>query len=514
MSREEKLGQMLTVFFEGPELSPELAEMIEEFHIGGIILYNFSGNIESPAQVARLTADAQRAAAAAGSPGLFVAVDQEGGPVVRFRDGFTVFPPNMAAAAAGIEAVRTKARVTAAELEAVGVNVNFAPVADVNVNPDNPIIGVRSYGSDPEEVSRMSAAAIEAYRDAGVVSCAKHFPGHGDTAFDSHAEMPVIPHDRKRLTDVELAPFRAAIAAGAPAVMTAHVAVPALTGNATIPATMSREVLTGILCGEMGFAGVVVTDSLGMGALDKRFGIAETAERAFAAGADVLLFGADKGHDPAEQKIAYGHLLAGLESGLLSEKLLDDAVLRILEVKREYGILDPELPDPASAPELCGAPEHRKAALDLARKSITLLRDDHGVLPVRPWQKLLVVRFGPESEPPPALDDAPVLSLPLDPGSGHVKTALAAARNVDLVLVLAKDARRRPGQAELIRKLAGPGLMVAMVGAPYDAALFPEAPCILAAYSDTAASSAALYDALYGEFRPSGRLPADLPDTF
>ena len=511
MSIEEKLGQMFTVFFEGPELSPELAEMIEDFHIGGIILYSISGNIESPAQVAELTASAQKAAATAGSPGLIVSVDQEGGPVTRLKDGFTVFPPNMAAAAAGPDAVRTKARITAAELAAVGVNMNFAPVADVNVNPKNPIIGVRSYGSDPGEVSKMAAAAITEYRKAGVASCAKHFPGHGDTGYDSHVEMPIVPHGRERLEKVELAPFRAAIGAGVPAIMTAHVAVPALTEEPDLPATMSRNVLMGVLRDELGFEGLIITDSLGMGALDKRYGIAETAERAFLAGADVLLFGADKGHKPEEQKLAYDYLLAKLKTGLLPASLLDAAVLRILEFKAEYGILEPVPADPAAAAKRTGTPEHLQAARELAQNSITLLRDEHSAFPVRPWEKTLVVNFGDAENLPPLISNAMVLNLPAEPGPGHLRTALAAADNAEKIVVLSDNANKNPGQSAVVRKLTRPGLILALTGSPYDASLFPDAPCVLVGYTDVPGSLEALADTLFGNIKAAGELPVDLP---
>lgn len=485
--------------------------MISEYHIGGVILYSVSGNIESPEQVAKLTSGIQKAAKETGGPGLIVAVDQEGGPVTRLKQGFTVFPPNMAAAAAGLKAVRTKARITASELMAVGVNMNFAPVADVNVNPDNPIIGVRSYGSDPAQVSRMVAAAVEEYRKANIASCAKHFPGHGDTGFDSHVQMPVVDHDRPRLEAVEFAPFRAAIAARAPAIMTAHVSVPALTGQPSLPATMSRSVLVGLLRQELGFHGLIVTDSLGMGALDKRFGIAESAELAFTAGADILLFGADKGHTPAEQKTVYAHLLQKFRSGKLSEKMLDAAVLRILEFKREYGLLEPVPASPKPVNRLTGTPEHHKAALNAAKKSITLLRDKEHTLPIRPWEKTLVITFGPQKELPPALSDALVVALPLDPGPAHVTMAAAAARVADKIIVLFHDAKRHSGQVDVIEGLEGPGVIAALTGAPYDAALIPDTPCVICSYSNVSTSMAALAGALFGDFRCIGELPVDLP---
>lgn len=510
MSLEQKLGQLFVVFFEGPYVSPELKEMIADHHIGGIILYSITDNVRDPAQVATLTSGAQRAALDAGNPGLIVAVDQEGGPVTRLTHGFTVFPPNMAAAAAGLRAVASMARVTAAELKAVGVNMNFAPVADVNVNPDNPIIGVRAFGSAPEPVSRMAAAAIAEYNRKGVVSCAKHFPGHGDTGFDSHLHLPVVPHGEDRLNTVELAPFRAAIKAEVPAIMTAHVAVPALTHDATLPATMSHDVLTRLLREDMGFDGVIVTDSLGMGALDKRYGIAQSAEMAFMAGADILLFGADKGHTPEDQKTAYKHLLDKLRSGDLPLKRLNQSVTRILRLKQDFGILDPELAVPTRAPRLTGTAAHRHAADNLAKDSITLLRDEHGVLPLEPDAQTVVIRFGPETDMPGDLGQARTVTLPLNPEPDVADKAFAVAARAERVVALVNGARKNPVQARLVQRLMGPGLVIALTGAPYDALAFPGAPCVIACFSDVPASLKALADALYGEFQPSGRLPVEL----
>jgi len=510
MSLEQKLGQLFMVFFQGPALSPELSEMITDYHVGGLILYSITGNTQHPAQVARLTANAQRKARESDSPGLIIAVDQEGGPVTRLTNGFTVFPPNMAAAAAGMRAVKTKARITASELKAVGVNMNLAPVADVNVNPDNPIIGVRAYGSSPDRVSRMVAEAVESYNNKGVASCAKHFPGHGDTGFDSHLHLPVVPHDLDRLEAVELAPFRAAIRAGVPAIMTAHVAVPALTGDATLPATMSPRVLGDVLRNGMGFDGVIITDSLGMGALDKRFGIEEAAEQAFLAGADILLFGADKGHTPAEQKTAYAHLLAKFKSGKLPTSRLDESVRRILKLKLKFGMLTPEPADPDIAPRLTNTAAHRHAAENLARDSITVIRDDQGLLPLSSASQTLVLRFGGKSTLPGPLGNARSMSISLNPAPQEAADARQAAASAEQLVILVNQARHNPGQAQLVRELAGPNTVVALIGAPYDEALFPDAYCMVASYSGIQASMSALSDALFGVFSPRGKLPVDL----
>jgi beta-N-acetylhexosaminidase len=342
MSTRDKLGQCFMVWFRGPEVSPEISEMIEKYRIGGVILYSVSGNVENPGQLRRLTVGLQRLALDKGpGVGLIVAADQEGGPVTRLREGFTVFPASLEIAARGLDAAREQARVTARELKSVGVNMNLAPVVDVNVNPDNPVIGERAYGDDPALVARFGAAVIEAYNQAGLASCAKHFPGHGDTDMDSHVDMPLLPHSRRRLDTVELAPFRAAVEAGVPAIMTAHLAVPALTGSDHIPATMSRAALQDLLRGEMGFGGVVISDSLGMGALMKRSSVEVAAAGAFAAGCDILLFGADPDREPGEQKRAFEYVLDTLESGVIPMSRLDESARRVLELKKRFGMIAP-----------------------------------------------------------------------------------------------------------------------------------------------------------------------------
>lgn len=244
-------------------------------HMGGIILYSITGNIEDVEQVVSLTKEIQQTALDAGGLPLFIAIDQEGGRVLRITEGVTVFPGNMALGATGsAELAGAVAGITARELRALGINMNFAPVVDVNNNPANPVISVRSFGSSPELVSRLGRAMTVPYAAAGVLATAKHFPGHGDTDTDSHYDLPLIPHAMARLKTVELPPFQAMVDAGVPAVMTAHVLVPALAKSDELPATMSPEVL-GYLRREMGFDGLIFNDSLGMGAITKYWGLEE-----------------------------------------------------------------------------------------------------------------------------------------------------------------------------------------------------------------------------------------------
>ncbi|MCB0114223.1 MAG: hypothetical protein KDD84_09040, partial [Caldilineaceae bacterium] len=341
MTLEEKVGQLFMVYFRGPTMSDDLRQKIEDYHIGGLVLFAIAGNIEDTAQVATLLNDAQSLAVQSGAQvPLFVSVDQEGGPVVRLTDGFTVFPSQMAVGATGsITQAQRMAEVTAQELKALGFNMNLVPVIDVNNNPDNPVIGLRSFGSSPDAVAALGTAVIEAYAAQGMVVTAKHFPGHGDTAVDSHYGLPVVPHDRAHLDTVEFPPFRAAIAAGVPAIMTAHVLFPAIDPGEGQPATLSSLVLDGLLRQEMGFDGLIVTDSLSMGALANLVGTTEAAQLAFRAGADLLAYGADVSHSPAESVAAYERLLSLVQSGEISEARVDESVRRILSVKEAYGLL-------------------------------------------------------------------------------------------------------------------------------------------------------------------------------
>jgi len=521
MTLEEKIGQMMLVAFKGPGMSSELAEMIAKRHIGGVILYSSWGNVENVRQVAALNAAIQATAAATPrAVGLFVGIDQEGGPVVRLREGVTVFPSQMAVAATGNrEHARAMARVMANELGVLGVNLNFSPVADVNSNPDNPIIGIRSFGSDPNVVSRLTAAMVEEYVRARMLCTPKHFPGHGDTDVDSHLGLPLSNHDKKTLDRIDFAPFRAAFAAKAPAVMTAHVEVPALEPARDLPATLSAKILEGVVRKELRFDGLIVTDSLGMGALSKGVGTVRASVMAAKAGADVLLFGADIGHEPADQIAAFDSLVAAAKSGEIPMERIDRAVRRILTVKGEYGLLDARaIPNRSlEIPFRVGIAENRQAALSAAQDSITLRHDRLRLLPLKPSDRVLII--WPERNA-----NDPVGSLPLPPGTALLRTArepssqdlrnaVEASAQVDKVVVFTYDATRNPAQQNLARTLLAikPGGFVHVaLGAPYDLSLVADAPTSVATYGDVPVSIEALAKALTGRAPFTGRLPVRL----
>lgn len=513
MSTEEKVGQLFTVFFKGNAIGEQLTGFINNQHIGGIILYDIAGNVSTPAQVAKLTASAQNKALASGTGiPLFVSVDQEGGRVARLRKGFTVMPPNMAVAATGDPDNASRAAgVMAHELKEVGINMSFSPVVDVNSNPDNPIIGVRSFGDTTDTVIRYGTRAIETYENEGTIAVAKHFPGHGDTGYDSHLQLPTVPHSRHRLEAVELAPFKAAISAGVPAIMTAHVQIPALEPRPGIPATLSRKVLTDLLRNELGFTGLIVTDSMGMGAISKNFGTAQASVQAFQAGADVLLFGADKGFEPEDFIPAWEAILQAVNTGEITQERLNASVRRILIAKQRYGIAPQSTFSPKQTPDT-GTPTHLATAQSIANASLVA----SGPLP-QTNGKTLILWPRKKRDDTTSLKSLPatdIADIPRAPSAVDIAAALSKAMEYSRVILCIDRAVRYEGQRNLAQAIARrfPSQHAAvLLGAPYDIAVLPPATPWLAAWSRTPSSIKALAAVLSGNLAPFGHLPIKKP---
>lgn len=347
MTIRDTVGQLLMVGFPGTELSREILDWLEECRPGGIIL--FSRNLMDPEQVARLTNAIQEHAP--NSP-LLIAIDQEGGVVSRLPQGFTTFPAaSRVAACHPPDAAYEVAEVTARELRAVGINMNLAPVLDVNSNPANPIIGDRAYGTRPEQVCTYGMATIQGLADNRIIPCGKHFPGHGDTMTDSHHVLPVVEADRARLDAVELEPFRQAIRRGLPAIMTAHVRYPAL--DAEAPATLSRPILTDLLRNNLSFEGVTLTDDMEMQAILDHQPIGDASVRALQAGADMVVIC----HQQERQREAVLAIEQALERGELSWERLTASVARIQTLKKSR-LVPFQSVDPERVMQTVGHPRH------------------------------------------------------------------------------------------------------------------------------------------------------------
>jgi len=347
----EKVGQLFMLGFHGTEPSKELRDLFKAYHPGGVIL--FTRNLEDPEQAAHLTNALQKLAP---QMPLLVSIDQEGGRVARLPKGFTEFPGQGALGKSGaVTLAYAFAEVTAAELRAIGVNMDLTPVLDVNTNPNNPVIGDRAFGSDPELVETFGLAVTAGLQDNGVMACGKHFPGHGDTAVDSHKELPTVSHGIERLRDIELRPFVHCFQNGLAAVMTAHVKYPAW--DSEHPATLSPAILTGLLRTELRFKGLTLTDDLEMHAILDHYGIEDAAVRALQAGADILLICKD--HD--RQVAAMEAVHQAVKDGIVSELRFEHALLRVLEAKERY--LLPYAPvDPKAAAHQVGTKPHREVA--------------------------------------------------------------------------------------------------------------------------------------------------------
>jgi len=357
-SLREALGQMFLFGFQGYEPEKDILDLLRTLNPGGVVL--FRRNLRDPEQILALTRQLQGA-----SPNvpLFIAIDQEGGNVTRLPEPFTYFPGNRALGRSGSEDLACAcAEVTSKELLAVGINFNFAPVLDVDTNPQNPIIGPRSFGPDPTEVARLGLAMLKGFRNNGVIGLGKHFPGHGDTSQDSHLTLPVVAHTLDRLQTVELEPFRLVIQDpdGPEAMMTAHVLYPSL--DPEMPATLSSRILKEVLRNELGFNGVIVTDDLEMKAILDRLGPEEASLMAVKAGADQLLFC----HHPSYLSRCIDFLMAAVEEGHVTETRILESVQRISILKERYvrRPLSPE--DQQVLIEKIGCKEHRALAEEIS----------------------------------------------------------------------------------------------------------------------------------------------------
>jgi len=364
-----RVGQRFMIGFDGLEASPDVKRLIREFGVGHLIL--FARNVANPEQVAGLNRELQETARDAGhDTPLLIAVDQEGGRVARMGPPWTVWPPLRALGRIGTGAedlARRMGAALAAECASAGIKCDFAPIVDVDTNPKNPIIGNRSFGDDPDLVGKLGVAMIEGLQGGGVVACAKHFPGHGDTDLDSHLELPTVEQSRSRLEDVEIRPFKRAIAARVATIMMAHVLYPEL--DAEYPASISKPVVDGILRRELKYDGVVLTDDLEMKAVADRWTPDRSSVMALQAGCDIVPV--CQSHDA--QVTAIEGAVRAVEAGEVAFRAMDDALARVRRVKERY-LLPYRDPDPRRARATAGKPEFMALAQEISERGGEPLR--------------------------------------------------------------------------------------------------------------------------------------------
>lgn len=536
MTLEEKVGQLFVMRVYGHSATdPDqadvdanlkeigvrtAAELIAKYRVGGIIYFTWAHNTRDPRQIADLSNGIQRASL--GQPrGLpvLIATDQEHGAVCRVGKPATLFPGAMAVGAGGSRSdARALGRISGAELRAMGINQDYSPDADVNVNPANPVIGVRSFGADPEAVAALVAAEVEGYQASRVAATAKHFPGHGDTAVDSHTGFPVITHSRELWERLDAVPFRAAIGAGIDSIMTAHLQFPALDDSGD-PATLSHPILTGILRGELGYDGVVITDSLGMEGVRTKYGDDRVPVLALKAGVDQLL-------NPPSIDVAWHAVLKAVQDGELTEARLDESILRILRLKSRLGLLDrAPYVTRAGVDRTVGTAAHLAAADRIAERTTTLLVNDDGVLPLDSGRspRILVAGADPASPsgttgPPTGVLAAALTGLGFTatalptgtaPSAAAVDQAVTAAQDADAVVVLTYNVTAGSSQRTLVQRLLATGRPVVAVAVrnPYDVAQLTGVRACLATYCWTDVELRAAARVVAGRVSPRGRLP-------
>ncbi|MCP9493435.1 MAG: hypothetical protein MSG64_03160 [Pyrinomonadaceae bacterium MAG19_C2-C3] len=559
MSVDEKIGQLISVGINASFLnreSPaykELERQVTQNHIGGIILFR------SPVYEAAILMNRMQAKAA--RP-LLVSADLEAGTGMRFEDTIN-FPWNMALGASGdANLARKQGAITAREARALGVYQVFAPTVDVNNNADNPVINVRSYGEDPMLVGRLASAFIEGVQAGGVIATAKHFPGHGDTAVDSHRGLPIINVSRERLNNVELVPFKQAINAGVGSVMPSHISLPQLdatevkplprekivrpvyadakgevfSANATLPATLSPKILRGILRDDLNFDGLIVTDAMDMSGLTIYFDQQEAAVRAVEAGADVLL-------KPANADDCIKGLRLAVGSGRLKESRIEASARRVLAAKYDLGLVANRMTDIDAIDRIVSAPEVAQLVSEIAERGMTLVRDERTLVPLK--------------KAPPTAENQPVFYLVITNGDdrNYVANGFLSAMNRagfrgDVAVLDARSSEQEI--ADAVAKAAGAGRIVAALygrvrtgearsvglpdagakalnlvlenhaaktigisfGNPYLLMSFPRLQTYMVAYGDMPSLQAAAARAVTGASPITGRLPITLPNLY
>jgi len=534
LTLEEKVGQVFMFGFAGK--NPEGAtRLIEDLHPGGIIY--FARNTGTIEEVSSLSRSLQECATHTGSGiPLLIAADQEGGIVSRLKSDIPRMPGPMALAAAASNGdhslVYRASRAMGLQLRAAGINMNFAPVLDVNNNPKNPVIGIRSFGEDPSLVANFGVMAIGGFISAGVIPVGKHFPGHGNTSVDSHLALPVLSRSIAELESCELVPFKAAIQANIPAIMSAHIVFQAI--DPQNPATLSSAVISDLLRGTLGFKGLAVTDCLEMNAISRHVGTAAGALSAFKAGCDLLLIS----HTYEIQRQAYSVLMKAVKTGEITEDRLDAAVNRILRLKETF-----QLPNDLSV-EIAHDSRFGKLSHDLHVRSTTLVKDEHNSIPIRPADgenlRICIAIPKPKRQ---ALVENPVekLSTSTDPSwklnrqtdlaislsnlcpnaeitevfmedLTSIEQCILLSSKVHATIVLSENATIDETQAKFIQKVVSeaPNVVLVATRNPYDISVAPAVGTYLCTYGTQSEAMESLAEVLLGLKHATGSLPVSI----
>lgn len=528
MTLEEKVGQMIAWRYNGRFINrdsdylKELVDLVAKEKIGALII--FAGEVYETAHLTNFLQEKSKIP-------LLIAADFEWGAAMRIN-GTTLFPPFMALGATNSEDLAYQmGKITAVEARSMGIHMTYAPVVDVNINPDNPIISTRSLGENPEDVGRLAVSFIKGCQENGLIATAKHFPGHGDTDVDSHSLLPTIKGDKSRLEKVELYPFAQAIRAGVQAIMTAHLYVPALDQTPGLPATLSPLILAQLLRKEMGFKGLIVTDAMTMGGITNTFTAQEAALKAVEAGVDMVLL-------PPDPPGVIDALVRTVSSGAIQESRINESVRKILELKARLGLQKNKLVDINQLPLKVASKEHLEQAELTFEKSVTLVKNEENILPLSLTtlqKKIAVFSLSSDADDYYAgstfIREAQkrrpgILSFYADAFTGqeYIQEAKDKATDADIIIFALFSSLRTakgsvdllPRHIELVKQMAaGPKKIVVLsFGSPYFLRHFPDVDAYVCLYRNTTQAQEVAAKAIFGESDVQGRLPVSIPGLY
>ncbi len=512
MTLEQKVAQMFMVSLYSDSLIESERQFLQQYQPGAIVL--LGRNVSTPSQVTRLTNTYQQTSVDSGGLPLFIAIDQEGGIIAHLQDGFTQWPVPMLLTASGdVTLARRFGMALGEELKAVGINMNLAPVADLNTNIANPIIGRRAFGDSPELVAPIIAAVIEGMQSVNVAATAKHFPGHGDTSEDSHTELPVLLHPLERLQRIEFVPFQSAMNAGVAAIMVGHLLLPSIDNQ--YPASLSPALVQGLLRQELGYNGLIMTDALDMDAIDNAFTPPEAAVQAVLAGHDMILIGANVGLEAQGRSIEA--VVAAVRDGLIDETRIDDSVYRILLAKERFGVLDWQPLDPSTAGERVHLEAHQALVEEMFAAGITLARDQSGLIPLQSPESALIIYPATRTVIQRACaaysDEVHWLAISQSPTAEEIAWATQSAQQAETVIAFTINAYTDTAQQRLIEALPPDRTAVVALWSPYDWLAIAPISTYMVTYSPLDPAAYAACAVIFGQQPAYGQLPLTLGEN-
>ncbi len=514
MTLEQKVGQMFIVSIYGDTINALGRDFITQWQPGGVAL--FGSNALNPTQITLLTNAFQTTSIQAGGVPLFIATDQEGGWIQRLREGFSAWPPIALLTASGDADLAFRVgQAMGAELRAVGVNMNLAPVADLDTNIDNPIIGRRSAGSNLDLLQITLPAYIAGLQSVGVSATAKHFPGHGDTLEDSHLTLPYVHDELDQLRARELQPFGFAVNGDVDAVMVGHIWFSAIDAEQVQPASLSYNIITGILRDEMGYDGVVMTDAMEMNAISAYYTIEQAAVQAVLAGNDMLAFGPNMGRD--SQIIMLDAIVDAVRGGVIAEERINQSVRRILHVKAERGILDWQPLEPLEADQRIESIQAPALIQEMFERGVSVVFNHENLIPIQPAETVALIypagRLRIEwtcREHRAELQWAQI-GMPDHPTDADIVNAVNLASGVDRVIVFTDNVRESTAYQRLVNALPLPKTIAIAYRSPYDAVAYPAVGAYMVTYAPHDEALQVACDILFGRALAHGRLSTNLP---